>query len=74
MQCKSTQMVLPFIKHCQLIICVGEVPDGTADSVVEHIDRKLNRLRLLTHKFKLKLELHSIIQFRWSINPETLEK
>ena len=36
-----------------LCLSVGEVPDGTADSVVEHIDRKLNRLRQHAHKFKV---------------------
>ena len=36
-----------------LCLSVGEVPDGTADSVVEHIDRELNRLRELAHKLKL---------------------
>ena len=36
-----------------ICLSVSEVPDGTADSVVEHIDRELNQLRQLAHKLKL---------------------
>ena len=47
------QQKLNSIAVNDLCLSVGEVPDGTADSVVEHIDRKLNRLRELAHNLKL---------------------
>ena len=41
-----------------ICLSVGEVPDGTADSVVEHIDRELNRLQQLAYKLKLNGAKH----------------
>ena len=47
------QQKLNSIAVNDLCLSVGKVPYGTADSVVEHIDRELNRLRELAHKLKL---------------------
>ena len=52
------QQKLNSIAVNDLCLSVGEVPDGTADSVVEHIDRELNRLRQLAHKLKLDLAIN----------------
>lgn len=65
----------------ELCLSVGEVPDGTADSVVEHIDRELNQLGQLAHKLKLNGVnninwncIASSSSDAWSINQETLEQ
>ena len=47
------QQKLNSIAVNDICLSVGTVPDGTADSVVEHIDHELNRLRELAYVLKL---------------------